>query len=373
VAINIGFVHNMALDSEQIRQFYRENWIRKIALTDKAFYDWQFIMAPNSHNQDCCVVAYDSTRKSVVGAMGLNPRNFFIKGQTYLGAELTTWVVADRCQGSGVGIQILHFLQSQFDVLIGMGISDKALTIYRQNGLGYLSAIPRFVKVINFDNIKVASVYTSLAPKLMAQWAAKPVENYLVTDVSDAVYQRLFTLHKVSHNLFSRENDHRAWRYTHHPVFKYQQFLVSPATQLNDETAYVALREEHSVARFNVLHVMDLFGDEQALNAAVHFIEQYARDKGFDVIDFYCTASSIYRFMLCNGWFSINDDACFQFPHLFHPVEMRTPPTTSLIYWAKHQFAAMADLSRLYITKQDADMDRPTFYTLSQNQYLMQH
>ena len=57
------------------------------------------------------------------------------------------------------------------------------------------------------------------------------------------------------------------------------------------------------------------------------------------------------------------DDICFQFPHLFHPIEMRNPPTTSLIYWSKNQFTEMADLSKLYISKQDADLDRPTKHT----------
>ena len=74
-------------------------------------------------------------------------------------------------------------------------------------------------------------------------------------------------------------------------------------------------------------------------------------------------ASSVYKFMLSDGWFSINDDICFQFPYLFHPIEMKNPPTTSIIYWAKNQFAEMADLSKLYISKQDAGLDRPKKYT----------
>jgi hypothetical protein len=39
---------------------------------------------------------------------------------------------------------------------------------------------------------------------------------------------------------------------------------------------------------------------------------------------------------------------------------MRTPPTTSLILWAKDDIGALLDRSRLYVTKGDCDMDRPT-------------
>jgi len=44
-------------------------------------------------------------------------------------------------------------------------------------------------------------------------------------------------------------------------------------------------------------------------------------------------------------------------------MELRSPPTTSLIYWSRDNFEDMADTSRLYITKQDADLDRPTMGT----------
>jgi hypothetical protein len=152
------------------------------------------------------------------------------------------------------------------------------------------------------------------------------------------------------------------WRYTNHPIFKYKQFLVSNSKKISSSKAFVALREETSVEDFKIIHIMDFFGDDSSLLSALSFIEDYASKNNFDVIDFYCTASRIYRFMLSRGWFSINDDTCFKFPHLFHPIEMRNPPTTSLIYWSKNNLCDIADVSKLYITKQDADLDRPTLY-----------
>jgi len=65
------------------------------------------------------------------------------------------------------------------------------------------------------------------------------------------------------------------------------------------------------------------------------------------------------------GWFSILDDDYFVFPHLFYPIELRRPPSTSLIYWGKRVMPSLLDIGSVHVTKQDLDMDRPTPAILS--------
>ncbi|MBT5752456.1 MAG: hypothetical protein HOI33_07075, partial [Rhodospirillaceae bacterium] len=57
---------------------------------------------------------------------------------------------------------------------------------------------------------------------------------------------------------------------------------------------------------------------------------------------------------------SILEDSFFQFIHLFHPPEMRSPPTTSLVVWARDEMQGLRDMENLYIAKGDMDLDRPT-------------
>lgn len=365
MAIKIGFVKELLVDSQPVRTFYTDNWKRKTALSEKIFYEWQFAHTPDSEKKDHCVIAYDDEREKVIGVMGLNKRNFFLNGKSNNGAELTTWVVGEDSIGSGIGAKILEFIQSKFDVLIGMGISDLALPIYMRCGFRYVKSIPRFIKVLNFEPIRPYSNYTHLAIKLIRKWSVKSKINFFASEVSKDDYNETFSLAKSRLNLFSRDDNHRLWRYTNHPIFKYKQFLVSNSKKIGSFQAFVALREETGVQDFKILHIMDFFGDDSSLLSALSFIEDYAIKNSFDVIDFYCTASSIYRFMLSKGWFSINDDTCFQFPHLFHPIEMRNPPTTSLIYWSKNNLNDITDISKLYVTKQDADLDRPTLNTIN--------
>lgn len=355
--IKVGGVSELGVDSKLVTLFYKDNWQRKIALSDEVFYNWQFKAVPSAPSLDNCVIAFDSVWQKVVGVMGLNERQFSFDGEWKLGAELTTWIVAKECQGSGVGPKILEYIQAKYDVLIGMGISAMALPIYMRSGFRYLHAIPRFTKVFDFDAIKGISTQTPLAKKLVSSWGKPDAKEYHVAEGVEgaaALHERV----RSKLNLFSRDVAHLTWRYTDHPYFGYKTFVITMPD--SESQAFVCLREETSVEGLRMLHLLDCYGDEKAMPAALAFVDSYCRDNRLHVVDFFCTAAKINKFLLSSGWFSTMDDKCFQMPHLFHPVELRDPPTTSLIYWAKENFVEMCDFSNLYITKQDADFDRPT-------------
>lgn len=365
MTIKVGFVSDLNISDEKIRNFYKNNWPRKIALSDKVFYDWQFISPPDNLNKNHCVVAYDDKLEIILGVMGLNKRKFIINNQEKKGAELTTWVISKEGQVPGLGAKMLSYILSNFEILIGMGISKMALPFYMRFGFRYMKAIPRFIKVINFENIKEFCIYDPIAVSLINSWKKRVTPKKVAYQlVNNDQYLNVDASLRMSSNHFSRDVEHLIWRYSKHPYFKYLQFLIPPDANSFSSGVYVVLREELTIKNFKMLHVIDLFGDESCIGASVDFIQTYALENEFDAIDFYCTSSQITRFMIASGWFSINDDDCFKFPHLFHPIEMRDPPTTSLIYWAKDDFQELADISRLYITKQDADLDRPTGYTL---------
>lgn len=370
MTIEIGFVHQLKLNSASVRSFYADNWKRKIALSETKFYEWQFTHNPESEGKDHCVVAVDHDSRKILGVMGLTRRTFFLNGKPRNGAELTTWVVSSESVGMGIGSKILKFIQENFDVLIGMGISEAALPIYMKSGFRFMRSIPRFVKVLRFDNIKHHAVHNELGFRLIELWSAKDDNEWSAQEVSTKNYETWLSKEDHDMHMFTRDNNHRLWRYDQHPVFEYRQFLVEDSKLPGNSKAFVSLREELSIPEFKVLHVLDLLGSGESIRAAIGFIESYAKHNSFDLVDFYCTSSRINRFFLARGWFSTLDDLCFQFPHLFNPIELRLPPTTSLIYWSSSGLEDMADMSNLYVTKQDADLDRPTLWTLVEKHYL---
>jgi len=359
MALVIGSAHSLAVDSTRVSAFYAAHWQRRIALVQEDFYTWQFKSLPLAKGIDNCVLAYDPKAGRIAGVMGLNSRPFYLSGQAVNGAELTSWVVDEEYRGSGTGAKILSHVVSTYDVLVGFGVSAMALPLYLRSGFRYLAAVPRFVRIYDPDIVASIGKVDPLARKLAREWHdAFPAVPHSVAEVSVQEVDSLFGRLVAAFNLLARDAVHLSWRYTQHPTFKYRQFIVRPAA--GSATALVVLREETCVPGITICHVTDCIGDDAAMAAAFSFIDAYCREAGVHVADFYCTATKINKYPLSRGWFSTVDDSCLMFPHLFRPVEIRTPATTSMIYWAKREFTEMCDFSRLYITKADADFDRPT-------------
>lgn len=342
----VGPASDLGVEASRVCEFYAANWKRPTILANEQFYSWQF----KSNGRDGCVVAYDETKDAIAGVMGLTPRTFNLGGKRLKAAELTTWIVSEEYRG-GPGGKILSHIVEQYDALIGMGITAMALPVYLRAGFRYLAAIPRFVRVFDFDAVARFAEVQPMASKVWRAWSSGDPVPYQIGGSDESLFERLAS----SYNFFTRDAEHRQWRYAKHPMFKYQTFFV----RSGGGVAFVAFRKETAVPGLTIMHVMDCLGEDQALPGAFSFIDDYCQQDGAHVADFYCTSSRVNRHPLSRGWFSTLDDQYFQFPHLFHPIEVRKPATTSLIYRARDSFAEMADFSKLYVTKQDADLDRP--------------
>ena len=292
--------------------------------------------------------------------MGANARTFHLAGRACSGAELTTWVVAESARGSGCGKTIMAFLQSRYEVLAGMGLTEAALRVYLPSAFVYMRAIPRSVRI--FD-LRAAAKYArvdGLGERLIGQRSAPAPLRYrarpfTVERDGAAIEACAAAWRAAGYNHYARDATTCAWRYGRHPVFRYDGVLVSGA----GEGVAVFLRIDE-IDGFRILHVLDVFGDERDIPLAVAFLEDKCRDERIAAADFYCVADRVTRHFRLAGWFSTLDDEFVQLMHLFHPPEFRTPPTTSLVYWARADMLAMMETSRLYITKQDLDLDRPT-------------
>lgn len=364
MAIIIDEAKELNINSQSVCNFYKKHWKRGIALSELSFYQWQFTASPSDAGDDHCMIAIDNSSNQLLGVMGLNTRPFFLGGADKRGAEFTTWIVDEKFLGQGIGTQILKKMQSKYDVLIGMGVSDMSLSIFMRNGFRYIRAIPRYIKVFDFDSIETYAKCNPLAKKLIKQWYDLGADVPFRTEaIDEGKIDAIESIARSQLNLFSRDYKFLEWRYSNHPIFNFKQFLINSIGENQGKGVYVCVREETNIKNLRILHVLDCIGDQKDMPAAISFIQDYCVKNNIHLVDFYCTSTQISRHFIASGWFSINDDTYFQFPHLFHPIELRTPPTRSLIYWSKEHFLEMANISKLYITKQDVDFDRPTLET----------
>lgn len=350
----VGGATELGVRPADVQRFYEVNWNKRIALSVPDFYSWQFIDCPDNAGTDACVVALAGD--TLCGVMGVTPRPFLLDGQLLNGGELTTWVVSSDARGQGVGPAILKYLQYNYDVLIGMGITKDALSLYLRNGFGYLKAIPRYSRVYDLDAIAEYTQIDPLGMKLAKQRLAHKVGvTYTIADLNDQALERLVVDFSTRFRLFSRHVPNFRWRYDRHPCYRYDCFHVRG----DGGGAVVVTRSQELPNGRRILRVMDIIHEEGGLLAALAFLDDHCLVNGYALADFFCTTSRISCELVAHGWFSALDEDFFQFPHLFEPIELRIPSTTSLIYWARQGIEKLADFSRLYITKQDADLDRP--------------
>jgi ribosomal protein S18 acetylase RimI-like enzyme len=348
--ITIGAAATLGVPSDAIAAFYETNWTRRIALAIPSYYRWQFCEAPGSKGLDHCAVAIGD-RDEIVGVMGVTPRPFILAGLERKAAEMTTWVVAESARGRGVGQGILQFLQSEYDVLLGAGISDAAIPLYRTAGFRFVRRLPRYVRIfrkLSAGFMKATPLGDRLLEDRISVASSVRAEEITAVEVSSIVQSALSGL-----NRYARDSETMRWRYDRHPAFRYRFFRV-------EDAAIVGLREDR-VGDTGFVHVVECFGDERALPSAVAFIDRFCIDNDLYFADATCVASAISRFLLAAGWFSILDDSEIQVTSLFHPLEFRDPPTTSLMLWSREAMSDLLDIGRLYFVKGDLDLDRPTY------------
>jgi hypothetical protein len=295
------------------------------------------------------------------GFMGVTAREFHVDGRRLPGAELTTWVISEALRGLGLGKEIVRQLQGSYEVITGMGISDSALPVYANHGFKYMRFLPRYVRVYDPDRVAPISKLDSYGERVIRRdlepvrikFESDPIDFGEAGELADPLYLKF--------NCAVRDSATLQWRYADHPFYDYEAFRVSDG---RGDAAVVLRVDDKDDLR--VVHVTDFLGDEASVPAVLAFVDRFCSERGVALADFYCSADPIGHQFWSHGWFSSVDDYYLQVPNWFYPIDMRVPPTTSLILWARADVGSLIDRSRIYITKGDCDMDRPTMLYLEE-------
>ncbi|MBI5568754.1 MAG: hypothetical protein HY914_02315 [Desulfomonile tiedjei] len=293
--------------------------------------------------------------------MGLNEREFNLRGEKLLGAELTTWMISDPVRGLGFGRKILEYLQSNYQVLTGMGISEAALKVYLKCGFRWIRHIPRYVKVFSEDSIRRIGKTSPLGADLIARYNCQQGVSYTATESSFGDVQETVDVFHRGFNCFAMDTLYLQWRYANHPVYDYRIFNV----RCHGGHGAVILRIENT-QEIKIIHVMDIMAHPRAIAGIANFLEDFGRGERADFVDWFCLSERINHVLWYRGWFSVLHDHFIEVPHLYFPLEIRTPPTTSMVVWAGAHLCRLLLLSDFYLTKANNDLDRPTLIYLAQ-------
>jgi len=341
--------HEAQVDHGSIADFLSREWGRPTILQNKKFYEWQFKGHPLAKGNDRSLVAIKGNE--IIGYVGVNESLLHLNGSSILAGQYTTWVVSEEERG-WLGMKMIDALKKKYSALISMGISVPSLPIHLRLGFQYCKSIPRFIYVANRSKVKeICSFDPAYGGFLEKRREKISMAEGSLTESN--VFNGEEYLRGLNH--YDRGDDFLNWRYIEHPYFQHQVLRFT----FNGKQMTFILRTD-SANSLKIAHIMELLGDLSILPECIMAIEEYVKNVGIDLIDVYNTSSEICAYFWRMGWLSTNDDVYVRVPHLFHPIELREPPTTSMILWSKVDMHHYLNLPAMYLTKGDCDLDRPT-------------
>ncbi|MFC2001659.1 hypothetical protein ACFLUZ_04040 [Chloroflexota bacterium] len=349
------------IDSATLSKYVESTWVHQTALSVVDFFDWQLKHYPGGNGVNRSLVITDKKTDDIYGFFGIIPKPFILNGNILKGAELTTWIISEELRGMSFAYGMLDYLINNYDFICAVGgVSPPAMYVYKQTGFKYVKSLPRFYKIYNIERTKGISKISDLGFKLQNN------VNFTVSSVSNVEEFNHQTQYKNFYknlNCYSRSKQYLQWRYINHPFFKYKVFIVNSGSE-KEVVLVLRIQELESIC---LCHVIDFYGYEDGFQDALSFIDYYCVNNSVDFADFYCLSSFITKHFWTNGWFSVLDDPEIAIPHLFNPIDLRNPPTASVIMYAPKHVTEICDINRLYITKGDGDLDKPTITYLQKD------
>lgn len=363
MSLKISTCNEAGITDAELASFYLKTWQRPISLSRPDFLKWQTSSAPFSNGKNQSIVC--TIGDMIVGCMIVTPSLFRSGNTTVLGAQLSTWAVAREYSGRGLGAKMLASLQKRYDILTGAGITDEALSLYLKSGFTFFRHIPRFVHINNIEQCEKIFPINDRSKRLIQKMKTKKSNNNWEAIQCDAS-QLPQEIYKNSNNAtFVRSQKFGQWRFDDHPAFDYETYYIkSYDVDVGDCSATVRFDE---VDGGKVIHLIDYSGSNTSFTNALNFAEDMAEKIDAAFVDVTISASYLTSLLRKRGWTSVVDETFFTVPSLLNPVEIRNPPTTSVIYWDKFNLDQTYDIHQMFISKADMDLDRPTTFWYEKN------
>lgn len=301
----------------------------------------------------------------VVGLLGVMPFLYNQYGKKGIACCLTNWVVEEAYRHTGAGLKLIQYvLDLQPDMVLSLGVGQKATPIYKLMRWEMNLDVPRWVGVVHREMVKDVFLngnshsiryYDSVRPVKQCPIKAKLI-NSLDVEKWDDFYWTVFAKKTIG---IARDAGFINWRYLKHPNFDYKLIAVE------NEHSYKGLaviRIEKVAGKYKIGRIVEMMYDSQesAIALANAVIEL---DNEVLFFDFYCFSSVSTWGLETVGFKRVfkSEEDPFVLPTRFQPIDLETTNMVSAIYLSEHnkqQINCVLD-QQWYITKGDSDQDRP--------------
>jgi hypothetical protein len=318
---------------------------------------------------------------AIVGMLGLTGFDLNAFGERCTAMWLSHWFAAPAHRQRNVALRLMWAARDLgLDAVATVGANESSAKLLPHFGLELIPSLPRWVGV--FDVAAAADLVCDANPGLGPGAAAALCHSHLVdlqteteppnafraadwSATTAAAWDR-FWHGELAPQLVGAHRDaaYLAWRYQSHPRFTYSVRCAQRTSNGAVEGIVVWRVEQVRDRPTRVLRIVEFLGSGAAERALVRSVLEAARDSGAAMGDFYCASARAAQALARAGFRRAATDAAgVVLPSRFQPLESKYFPMTTLVRlpgaWRGRLGELMAD-GRLYITKSDADQDRPT-------------
>ncbi|MEC0129069.1 hypothetical protein [Paenibacillus pabuli] len=306
--------------------------------------------------------------QEIVGLFGLMAFDFNLYGKHYFGFAPTNWIVAPEQRHTGAGLKLMRAMMSYNPaVVLNLGINSNVARLYKGMG-GYqvIPDVPRWIGVYDYEQTSQRLLNGNAHAIRYFDTIRKRQQrtNYRVTASFDADrWDKFHTQWSVQYVGFSRNSAFIKWRYINHPTFDYRIFTCED--QSGNFKGLLVIRIESilepevKIGRIVEFIAADQDSAVQLANQIVGICEQ----EMLLFVDFYCFSSMTTWGLETIGFKRAfkNDADKWVLPTRFQPLDLDVTYMMGALYTSKELQGKIpsANDHTWYITKGDADQDRP--------------
>lgn len=351
-----------------IKKSIRELWSDQHILSkDDSLIEHMFSLRPKMYNiygdkEYSFLIA--RKKNEIIGCLGAPPFLYNFKGNTGLAFTFANWVVKEKHRHTGAGLKLINTVQEKKpNAIIVLGIGEKALPIYKLMRWETVEDVPRWVGLVDKKNTEEFLLNGNTQPlryydEVQAKYttASFKIVTMLEETKWNDFYWNIFAPTTIG---VARDFEFLQWRYMEHPTFNYQ-FLI-----YEDEEGYKGLsvvRIEEIAGGQKIGRIVEMMYSTQ--DAAIALANAViGLDKEVLFYDFYCFTSKVTWGLEAVGFKKVvkTKEDPFVLPTRFQPVDLTTTSMAAAIYIPekeKNKYSVInSDI--WYITKGDADQDRP--------------
>lgn len=325
----------------ELQRFIDESWRTGHALSrDEALLRWQH-RSLRDPERLAVLVAAEGGR--LLGMLGFIEFDACVGSERVPGGWMTNWLVVPEARGRRLGLELVEAaLGSRYEFIGALAANSATAHILGRYGFE-TRAMHRWVRVFDEEALRKLLAGRPYPDEAWQAWARGQTQRLSPESGSEPQTSTV----SVPAVAACRDAAFLQWRYAEHPSFTYEL--------LRDSSGFAAYRiEEVRDSRLKVMRVVDFLGGP-GLAAQLAATGQAA---GVAFADFSCT-SAPFGVALEEAGFQREDRLPAELPGRFQPLDFSDRPIVSC-FWAAPRLGVDLATERLYVTRADSDLDRPS-------------